>query len=207
MIFVVKLFRLGYDPPMIPIVSIVGKSNSGKTTLVEKLIAELTRRGWRVATIKHSRHGFEIDREGKDSWRHKQAGAVTTVLASPARIAVIEDADRDYGPAEIRDTYIRNADIVLAEGYKINPLPKIEVFRSGLRPERICGPEDGLIAVAGDRPVSCDVPFYDWNDAAGIADLIEARFLARKGDGRLSATQPPGLLRSLQGLNHGSSGV
>ena len=78
---------------MIPIVSIVGKSNSGKTTLIEKLIAELTRRGWRVATIKHNRHGFEIDHEGKDSWRHKQAGAVATVVASPRRIAVIEDTE------------------------------------------------------------------------------------------------------------------
>jgi molybdopterin-guanine dinucleotide biosynthesis protein MobB len=105
---------------------------------------------------------------------------VTTVLASPARIAVIEDADRDYGPAEIRDTYIRNADIVLAEGYKINPFPKIEVFRSDLGQERLCGPGDNLLAVAGEEAVESGAPYYDWNDAAGIADLIEARFLARK---------------------------
>lgn len=165
---------------MIPIVSIVGKSNSGKTTLIEKLIAELMQRGWRVATIKHNLHGFEIDHEGKDSWRHKKAGAVTTVLASPHRVAVIEDVDTDYELAEIRERYIRNADIILAEGYKGNPHPKIELFRSELRQERLCGPEDNLIALAFDRPVSAEVPCFNRDDATGIADLIEERFLTRK---------------------------
>ena len=83
---------------MIPIVSIVGKSDSGKTTLIEKLIAELTRRGFRVATIKHNRHGFDIDHEGKDSWRHKRAGAVATVVASPGRAALIEDTPEGLRP-------------------------------------------------------------------------------------------------------------
>jgi molybdopterin-guanine dinucleotide biosynthesis protein MobB len=165
---------------MIPIVSIVGKSNSGKTTLIEKLIAELTRRGWRVATIKHNRHGFEIDHEGKDSWRHRRAGAVTTVLASPARIAVIEDARKDYELAEVAETFIHHADVVLAEGYKGNPHPKIEVFRTDLRREFLCGPGDNLVALAGDRPVPAEVPCFDRNDAAGIADLIEQRFLSGK---------------------------
>jgi len=166
---------------MIPIVSIVGKSNSGKTTLIEKLIIELTRRGWRVATIKHNRHGFEIDHEGKDSWRHRRAGAVTTVLASPVRIAVIEDADRDYALAEIAERHIRNADIILAEGYKTNPHPKIEVFRSELRKERLCGPADNLMALSVDRPFSAEVPCFDRDDASGLADLIVQRFLPRKG--------------------------
>jgi molybdopterin-guanine dinucleotide biosynthesis adapter protein len=172
---------MGYDHSMIPIVSIVGKSNSGKTTLIEKLIAELTRRGWRVATIKHNRHGFEIDHEGKDSWRHKRAGAVTTVVASPGRIAVISDIVGDYELAQIRDGYIRNVDIILAEGYKKNPHPKIEIIRTELKRERLCGPDDHLIAIAGDRPVSVEVPWFDWNDAAGIADWIIRRFLPPKG--------------------------
>ncbi len=165
---------------MIPIVSIVGKSNSGKTTLIEKLIAELTRRGLRVATIKHNRHGFDIDHEGKDSWRHRRAGAVATVVASPGRVALIEDAAKDYGLAEIRDLYIRNADIVLAEGYKQNPHPKIEVFRTELKRERLCGPGDNLIALAGDQPISSDVPWFDWNDTTGLSDLIVERFLSSK---------------------------
>jgi molybdopterin-guanine dinucleotide biosynthesis adapter protein len=163
---------------MIPIVSIVGKSESGKTTLIEKLIAELARRGIRVATIKHNRHGFEIDHEGKDSWRHKQAGAVATVVASPGRIAVIEDTPKDYDLAEIRDRYIRDVDIVLAEGFKINPHPKIEVFRMELRRDRLCSLADNLIALTGDRRVTAEVPWYDWNDAAGLADLIVGKFLS-----------------------------
>ena len=167
--------------PMIPIVSIVGKSNSGKTTLIEKLVAELSRRGFRVATIKHNRHGFEIDHEGKDSWRHKQAGAVAVVVASPRRIALIEDAVKDYDLVEIRDLYIRNADIILAEGYKKNPHPKIEVFRTDLMQERLCGPGDNLIALAGDKPESSEVPWFDCNDAAGLSDLIAERFLSKKG--------------------------
>ena len=86
---------------MIPIVSVVGKSDSGKTTLIEKLVPELTRRGYRVATVKHDMHGFEVDREGKDSWRHKQAGAHTVVIASPQKIALIRDVERDLTLDEI----------------------------------------------------------------------------------------------------------
>ena len=95
----------GPEENMIPIVSIVGKSNSGKTTLIEKIIAELVRRGYRVATIKHNRHGFDIDHEGKDSWRHKRAGARTTVIASPRRVAVVEDVERDYAIDELAARY------------------------------------------------------------------------------------------------------
>jgi len=87
---------------------------------------------------------------------------------------------RDYELAEIRDLYIRNADIILAEGYKQNPHPKIEVFRTDLRRKRLCGSEENLIALAGDHPVSAEAPWFDWNDAAGLADLIEGRFLVRQ---------------------------
>jgi len=161
----------------IPIVSIVGKSNSGKTTLIEKMIGELVRRGWRVGTIKHNMHGFEIDHEGKDSWRHKKAGARTTVIASPHQVAVVEDADGDYEIRDLRDRYIRNVDIVLVEGYKKNPYPKIEVFRSVLKRERLCSVDDNLIALASDVPVEAEVPCLDLNDVPGLVDLIEGRFL------------------------------
>ena len=164
---------------MIPIVSIVGKSGSGKTTLIEKLIVELTRRRFRVATVKHNRHGFDIDHEGKDSWRHKHAGAVATVVASPGRVALIEDTPGDYDLAEIRDRYIKNADIILAEGFKINPHPKIEIYRTELKQERLySSPGENLIALAGDRPLpAAEVPCFDRDDAAGLADLIAERFL------------------------------
>jgi molybdopterin-guanine dinucleotide biosynthesis protein B len=162
---------------MIPIVSIVGKSNSGKTTLIERLIAELVRRGYRVATIKHNRHGFDIDHEGKDSWRHKRAGARTTVVASPGRVAVVEDVERDYSIDELAGRYIRDADIILSEGFKKNILPKIEVNRAEMNQGLISRREDNLIAVAADKPLDAGVPCYDINDAAGLANLIEERFL------------------------------
>ena len=161
----------------IPVVSIVGKSNSGKTTLIEKMIAELVRRGWRVATIKHNMHGFEIDHEGKDSWRHKHAGARTTVIASPHQVAVVEDADRDYEIETLRDRYIRNADVVLVEGYKKNPYPKIEVFRASLKRELLSTAGDNLMAIASDVPLDIGVPCLDINDIGGLTDLVEFRFL------------------------------
>ncbi|MCX5833549.1 MAG: molybdopterin-guanine dinucleotide biosynthesis protein B, partial [Deltaproteobacteria bacterium] len=120
---------------MIPIISIVGRSNTGKTTLIEKMIKELAARGYRVATIKHNLHGFDIDHPGKDSWRHREAGARLTVLASPKKVALIRDVDRDYTIDEIRDRYVEDADIILVEGYKENDFPKIEVFRSSLGDE------------------------------------------------------------------------
>jgi molybdopterin-guanine dinucleotide biosynthesis adapter protein len=163
--------------PPIPIVSIVGKSNSGKTTLIEKMIRELIRRGWRVGTIKHNMHGFEIDHEGKDSWRHKRAGARTTVIASPHQVAVVEDVDRDYDIGELRDRYIRDVDIVLVEGYKKNPYPKIEVYRSSLKRALLCSTEDNLMAVASDVIIDAGVPCVDIDDVPRLTGLIEDRFL------------------------------
>jgi molybdopterin-guanine dinucleotide biosynthesis protein B len=162
---------------MIPIVSIVGKSNSGKTTLIEKMIAELSRRGWRVASIKHNRHGFEIDHEGKDSWRQKKAGAVSTVIASPQQIALIEDTDRDLEIGELAERYIRNADIILVEGYKSNPYPKIEVFRAELKRDLLSSEQEGLMAVASDVPLDVKVPVMNINDVRAVVDLVETRFL------------------------------
>lgn len=160
-----------------PIVSIVGKSNSGKTTLIEKLIPELIKRGYRVATIKHNIHGFDIDHEGKDSWRHKKAGARTTVISSVRRIALIEELDHDHSLDEIREKYIKGADIILSEGYKGNPFPKIEVFRSELKRELLCKKEDNLLAIASDIMIDIGVPCFNIGDAQGIVDLIEKKFL------------------------------
>jgi molybdopterin-guanine dinucleotide biosynthesis adapter protein len=164
---------------MIPVVSVVGKSNSGKTTLVERMIGELIRRGYRVATIKHNRHGFEIDHEGKDSWRHKQAGARTTVIASPHRVAVVEDVEKDFDIGELVGRYIRDADIVLSEGFKKNPFPKIEVNRKAMNQDLLCSVEDNLFAIASDRPLTAGVPCLDINDISGLVDIIESRFLKK----------------------------
>ena len=161
----------------IPIISIVGKSNSGKTTLLEKLIGELTGRGRRVATIKHNRHGFNIDHEGKDSYRHKKAGAQIAVVSSPHQLALVSDVDHDHSFDEIRDRFISGVDMILTEGFKVNDYPKIEVYRAELKRELISKKEDGLIAVAADVKLDIDVPCFDLNDAAAIADFIEKNFL------------------------------
>jgi len=164
---------------MIPIVSIVGKSNSGKTTLLEKLIADLVGRGYRVATIKHNKQGFNIDHEGKDSFRHKKAGAHTTVVTSPHQLALVTDVDHDHSFDEIRDKFIRDADIILTEGFKVNDYPKIEVYRAELKRDLISKKEDGLIAVAADVKLDVDVPCFDLNESKTIADFIEKKFIKK----------------------------
>lgn len=162
---------------MIPIVSIVGKSDSGKTTLLEKLIPELARRGYKVATVKHDVHGFDVDREGKDSWRHKQAGAHTVVISSPQKLALIRDVDHDADLAELRDKYIRDVDLILSEGFKKNTQPKIEVFRKEMHRDLLCTKEDNLVAIATNQPFALGVPCFDLNDSRGLVDLIEEKFL------------------------------
>lgn len=165
---------------MIPIISIVGKSDSGKTTLIEKLVPELTRRGYRIATIKHDIHGFEVDREGKDSWRHKQAGAHTVVISSPQKVALIRDVEKDLTLAELREKLIQDVDLILSEGYKKDVQPKIEVFRKEKHRELLCTEEDNLIAIVSDKKFEIGVPCFFLNDIKGLADFIEEKFLKLK---------------------------
>jgi molybdopterin-guanine dinucleotide biosynthesis protein B len=139
---------------MIPMISVVGTSDSGKTTLLEKVVKELSSRGWRIATIKHDVHGFEIDHEGKDSWRHKRAGAHMTIISSPSKIAMVQDSDHDLTLNEIRDRFVRDVDLIITEGYKREIHPKIEVFRSEMHRELLCSEDESLIAIAGD----CSAP-------------------------------------------------
>ena len=162
---------------MIPILSVVGRSNSGKTTLLEKLIPELTARGYRVATVKHDVHGFDVDKEGKDSWRHKQAGAHTVVLSSPTRLAVIRDVVQDHALDEICSRFIHDVDLILSEGYKSDAQPKIEVYRKAAHPEPLCSSADDLVAVVSDTPFNLGVPCLNIDDVRGLADIIENRFL------------------------------
>lgn len=165
---------------MIPIISIVGKSDSGKTTLIEKLIHELKKRGYRLATVKHDVHGFDIDHEGKDSWRHKEAGADLVIISSPKRVALIQDVDKDHSLEGLRKFFVRDVDIILSEGYKRGPHPKIEVFRKNRRSSPLCSREDNLIAIASDVSLDIGVPCLDINDAKGLVDLIEKDFLLKK---------------------------
>lgn len=162
---------------MIPIVSIVGKSDSGKTTLIEKIVPELVRRGYRVTTVKHDLHGFEIDRKGKDSWRHKRAGAQGVIISSPQKVALVRDVDEDMSLEELRDSFGQDADLILSEGFKKDVQPKIEVFRKEAHGELLCTKQDNLVAIATNQPFDVGVPCLDLDDAKGIADLIESTFL------------------------------
>ena len=103
----------------VPILSFVGRSNSGKTTLIERVIPELVRAGYKVATVKHAGHGFDLDTEGKDSWRHKQAGASSVVIISKSSLAMFADVSDHMNVAEVREQYLdASYDLILAEGWR-----------------------------------------------------------------------------------------
>lgn len=154
-----------------PVILLVGWSGSGKTTLMEKLVAELTGRGLRVATVKHDAHGFEMDQPGKDTWRHRRAGAVATALSSPTGFALVEQRTQER-PLEAILPLLAGADIILAEGYKRLPYPKLEVIGPEGQEDPACLDDPLLFAVAGDSPRSVNVPCLPRDDVAGLARLV-----------------------------------
>jgi len=160
---------------MIPVLSVVGFSNSGKTTLVEKLVRELKTRGYRVAVIKHHHGDFDIDKPGKDTWRHAEAGADVVVLAAPRKVAVIEKLQAEKPLDEIIAT-ISNVDLIITEGYKKENKPKIEVFRSAVH-QKIISPVGELLAIASDVPLHYGVPCLYINNPGPMVDLIEDKLL------------------------------
>ncbi len=162
---------------MVPIVSIVGKSDSGKTTLLVKIITIQKERGYRVATVKHDVHGFEMDREGKDTYRHFHCGADGVLISSPKKMALIKRVESEASLSEFAEQFFSDMDIVLTEGFKSRDKPKIEVYRSAVHEKPLCGPGDNRVAIASDTPVDVDCPRFDINDAEAIADFIEERFL------------------------------
>ena len=159
-----------------PIISISGKSNAGKTTFLVKLIAELTQKGYRIGSAKHTHHDIDLDRKGKDSWRHKQAGARATLVITDQQIAMVKDDHRT--DIEKMQAYLENMDLILAEGFKKQPLPKIEIFRTD-------GPHDhplfldhpDLIALVTDAKITPAVPVFGLEDIEAVAAFIQDRFL------------------------------
>ena len=160
---------------MIPIVSFVGKSGIGKTTLVEKIVVELKARGVSVAMIKHHAHTTSLDSSGKDSWRYAQAGADVVVVSSPVEVARFERVPRERTLAEIA-AQIENVDLILTEGFKREAAPKIEVARAEMGTDLVAR-VDELIAVAADFPIPLNVPCFKLDDAAGLATFLRERFL------------------------------
>lgn len=165
---------------MVPIVSIVGKSGSGKTTLLEKVIKELTKRGYTVGILKHDAHGFEIDHEGKDSWRHKKAGASTVALSSPEKFAVIKDVRTEWSPERIIYSYLTDADVVITEGYKTSWFPKIEVLRKAHSTKPVCAGSKELIGFVTDVKLRTKLPMFGLNDYKAVAGFIVKEIIRKE---------------------------
>ena len=160
---------------MPPIVSIIGRSKSGKTTLIEKLIGELKSRGYHVATIKHTGEGIAFDEPGKDSWRHIEAGSEATILSSPSKLVLVKPLTREITLDEVAYLLAEDCDIVLAEGFKKDTAPKIEVHRqAGGAP--LAGVKK-LIAIVTDEQLETDIRQFALEDINAIANLLEDGFI------------------------------
>jgi molybdopterin molybdotransferase len=168
------------DLKPVPVVSIVGKSQSGKTLLVEQLIAEFKTRGYRIAALKHSQGGMEMDRPGKDTWRFAQAGSDAVLISSPDRLALIRRSDHDLALEEIMSILGTEFDLVLAEGFRKSRIPKIEVYRRELGDDLACAPEE-LLAVVTDGQLNAPVTQLPRGDTAAIADFIEGNLMLKPG--------------------------
>lgn len=160
---------------MPPVILIVGKSKVGKTTLIERLVPVLKRRGYKVGTIKHAHHGFDIDKKGKDSRRHQEAGADTVVVASRGRIAMVKK-DPWQSLQNLTD-YFKDMDLIITEGFKREDKPKIEIFRAAAHKEPSCLDDEKLIAFVTDTEFKIKVPTFGLEDIDRIADFIETNVL------------------------------
>ena len=181
---------------MVPALAIVGKSGSGKTGVIEKLITEFKARGYRVAAVKHAHQTVEIDAEGKDTWRFTRAGCDASVISSPSRLTVFRNASEEPGVDEALMALGEGYDIAIIEGFKRGRLPKIEVYRRELGEDMVCRPEE-LMAVVTDDELQFDLPQFSFSDIALISDFIEKEIIKGAGadisvfaDGKRVAMKP-----------------
>ncbi len=165
------------------IVSFIAKSGTGKTTLIEKIIKILAKRGYKVSSLKHTDHDFDADIQGKDSWRHKNAGAYSTMLLSEKKMAFFSDvkeAEKPHGVKDIVLKFFGGSDIVIIEGFKDLSIPKIELLRKEISPDAFIKykGDPNLILVCGDDFIKdLKVPQININDAEKIADFIEKEII------------------------------
>ena len=156
------------------VIGVSGFKNSGKTTLVEGLVRELSSRGWCVSTVKHAHHSFDIDHEGRDSFRHREAGAREVAVVARERWAIIHES-QDEEPAELEEMLARMSpcDLVIVEGYKGGRHPKIEVRNLALDHAELAGSEPGIVAIAASGPLEhAGLPVFGRDDYAALADFI-----------------------------------
>jgi molybdopterin-guanine dinucleotide biosynthesis protein B len=164
---------------MPPVLAFIGKPDCGKTTLIEKLIPALAKKGLRIGTIKHHHGDIQMDTPGKDTWRHKQAGAQAVLLASATGIGFIRDTSGDTPVEELVSRYFQHVDLVIAEGYKWSTLPKIEVFRSSVCDAPMQEPGETLIAMVSDVQPRQEVPWFKPEDIDGLVAFIQEKILNR----------------------------
>jgi molybdopterin-guanine dinucleotide biosynthesis protein B len=161
------------------LISVVGKKNAGKTTLVVALIKELVRRKHRVMSIKHGTHPFQVDEEGRDSWRHMhEGGAERVVMETPEQRVVISKITEPKGPRELAELYLSDAEFVVVEGFKDADIPKIEVFRKAVHAEPLYtagapGSSNYLAIVTDDRELRANIPVMRFSDTAWMYRLID----------------------------------
>ncbi len=168
----------------VPVVSVVGNSGVGKTTFLEKLVAVLKARGYRVACIKHDVHNFEMDYPGKDTWRLAQAGSDAVMIASPHKMALIERVEEEPTLAQLVAMVGQRVDLVLTEGYRSAATLKVEVSRRAAG-SGLVSPPDQLLALVTDQAFPLPVPQFGLDDADGVADLLEQRLPLCRARGRL----------------------
>ncbi|WP_027244622.1 molybdopterin-guanine dinucleotide biosynthesis protein B [Leisingera daeponensis] len=157
------------------IYGVTGWKNNGKTGLMERLVAEFCARGFTVSTIKHAHHATDVDQPGTDSHRHRQAGASEVVLASAGRVAIMQELrGAPEPPLAALLARLLPVDLVLVEGYKREPHPKIEAFRQAAGTDLIAPQDPSIRAVASDTPLALDRPVFDLDGTAAVADFIQA---------------------------------
>ncbi len=166
---------------MQPIISIVGKSDSGKTTLLESLITELKQRRYKVAVIKHSSQDVELDTVNKDSWRFSRAGSEVSAISSSSKFAVFRNLEQDFGLPELSQFLCSGSDLILTEGFKQSNHPKIEVHRKEQGKELLSPPEQ-LLAVVTDEPLDIGAPQFSTDEVHKLVDLIEKKLLNQRGE-------------------------
>jgi len=143
--------------------------------LIEKLVPELKRRGHRIGVIKHAHHGFTMDHKGKDSWRHKEAGADTVIVAAPDGLAVMKTSGCDS--LDKLTPFLTDVDLVITEGFKTGRYPKIEIVRAARTRQPLCRDDETLVALVTDTDLDLGVARFNLEDIPALADLIEHRFL------------------------------
>jgi molybdopterin-guanine dinucleotide biosynthesis adapter protein len=159
------------------VIGLAGWSGAGKTTLLRRLIPVLTSRGLRVSTLKHAHHSFDIDQPGKDSWEHRQAGATEVLVASSARWALMRELRNDAEPGLFSLlAHMSPVDLILVEGFKREPHPKIEIHRTANAKPLLHPDDPSIIAIASDAPLpGLRIPRHHLDDIDAIADVVQAR--------------------------------